>query len=81
MLQNSFPDLKYEVIKASKQGSPVRAYRFSFTPEAPDRQLTIEEWQNGRDAAKRETATKKNKFSDIIQSDYSGISEDDLIDN
>lgn len=73
----SFPDLRYEVIKASKPGAPVRAYRFSFTPEAPDRQLTIEEWQKGREAAKK----SGNMFTKIIQSDYSGISEDELLDN
>ena len=80
VLQNSFPDLKYEVIKASKQGSPVRAYRFSFTPEAPDRQLTIEEWQKGREAAKK----KQGSFTQgYIKSDYGdmGDLESQIIDN
>lgn len=65
-LRNSFPDLKYEVIKASRRGAPVRAYRFSFTPEAPDRQRTLEEWQ--KDSSKE--GKKQNPFLDIQNHEY-----------
>ena len=65
-LRNSFPDLKYEVIKASRRGSPVRAYRFSFTPEAPDRQRTLEEWQKDS----RKEGKKQNPFLDIQNHEY-----------
>ena len=65
-LRNSFPDLKYEVIKASRRGSPVRAYRFSFTPEAPDRQRTIEEWQKDSQPKRQ----KKPGFNDFEQHEY-----------
>ena len=79
-LRNSFPDLKYEVLKASKQGSPVRAYRFSFTPEAPDRQLTIEEWQKGHEATKKKKASFTQGY---IKSDYGDLDdlESQIIDN
>jgi len=38
-------------------------------------------YQQPRQIAKKKAVTKKNKFNDIIQSDYSGISEEDLLDN
>ena len=63
-LKGSFPDLQYEVLKASKRGAPVRGYKFSFTPEAPERQRTLKDWQKEKKAGKN----YNNQFE--LQRDY-----------
>lgn len=64
-LKEFIPDLDYVVLKSSKRGAPVRAYRFSFSQEAPDRQRTIEEWQ--KDSSKK---GKQNPFLNIQNHEY-----------
>lgn len=80
-LKEVIPGLDYQIIRASKRGAPVKAYRFSFTPEAPDRQLTIADWQN----SKKKTGAKKksgNKFNDMIQhEDYDMASIEEALLN
>ena len=57
-LKDSFPDLECTPLKASKRGAPVYAYRFSFTPEAPERQRTLSDWQK----EKKTTKIRNNNF-------------------
>lgn len=71
VLANSFPDLQYEVIKASRKGAPVRAYRFSFSPEAPDRQRTLFDSDRKQpEGQQTRSGQKKNAFNRIEQHDY-----------
>ena len=63
-LHDSFPDLKCEVLHASKPGRPVRSYRFSFTPDAPERQRDLTDWQKEKKVRKN----YNNQFE--LQRDY-----------
>lgn len=70
-LKESFPDLECTPLKASKRGAPVYAYRFSFTPEAPDRQRTMADWQKEKETRyvleKPSEPEKKQKIQYVLK--------------
>ena len=49
-LQKVIPELEYEAKKTSEHGNPIYAYKFTFSPEAPERQRTIADWQREKKA-------------------------------
>lgn len=78
-LSASFPDLECEPLKASKRGAPVYAYRFSFTPEAPDRQRTLFDSDQSQPRKTSGSGKIKNQFNNIEQHDYDFQSIEDAI--
>ena len=66
-LKEYIPDLDFVVLKSSKRGAPVRAYRFSFSQEAPDRQRTIDEWQKDKQEKRKK---KQNPFLSMQNHEY-----------
>lgn len=76
-----FPDLKCDPKYASKPGRPVVGYCFSFTPEAPDRQLTIEDWQKDEKKLRNKMENSFGKKMELSNYGDMGDLESQIIDN